>query len=233
MRNALVPIDNIQFHREILDWRDKHYELARHHLSRELSVLYSALDAEIDKMEMADFVLHGSAYTKEHLQPHYKEWVGREVKNIIEESEADLRATYRCLAHQFQANNSALAYGDDSASTKEITAIALAGCGALVAIPTFASWSVVSAGGIAGFFGATVISWPVVIAGVALGGGMLAFGGSKAANLKTTVANSVKKNLRRTINKQVLGNEDQTSVCQRLHRHFDDVSDAILKELPE
>ena len=233
MEQSIIPIENIQFHREILDWRDKHYELAREQLSRKLPVLFSALDAEIDKMEFKDFTISGGDFTRNHLQPHYKEWVAREVKQAIENAEVDLRATYGLLAAQFQASNSELVYSDGSSCTKEITAIALAGCGALVAIPAFASWSVVSAGGLAGFFGATVISWPVVIAGVAVGGGILALGGSKAANFKSTVANSVKKNLRKTIRAQVLGNEEKTSVCQRLHMHYDKVAEAILKELGE
>jgi hypothetical protein len=109
--------------------------------------------------------------------------------------------------------------------------IALAGCGTAVAIPAFASWSVVSAGGLAGLVGVTVISWPMVIAGVAIGGGMLALGGSKAGNLKNTVANSIKKNLRKSINQQVLENADGNSVCQRLYDHLDKVSEAILEGL--
>ena len=226
-------IEGIQFHREILDWRDKHHALARDHLSKELAVLFAALDAEVEKMELKDFVISGAAYTRDHLQPHYKDWVAREVKVIIENSESDLRSTYRQLAEQFRQEEKSLDNSGDSTCTKEIATIALAGCGAVVAIPTFASWSVVSAGGLAGFLGATVISWPIVMAGVAVGGGMLALGGSKAANLRNTVVGSVKKNLRKNICRQVMGNEEGNSVCQRLYDHFDRVSDAILKSLQQ
>ena len=228
----MLPVESMILRREILNWRDKHYDETRHRLAREMGVLFSALDVEIEKMEYKEIILHGAEYSKMHLQPIYNAWVEREIKQIVEDAEVALRKVSGKLTPQFAHNLSGEAYDGRSSCGSEVATATLAGAGALIAIPAFASWSVVSAGGIAGWLGATVISWPVVIAGVAVGGGLLALSGSKWASLKDNVHASIKKNIRNSIRQQVLGNKENNSICQRLNAHFDKVTDAILEEIP-
>lgn len=228
----MLPVESVQLRTEILNWRDQNYEKIHDRLARELMVLFSSLDSEIKKMEYKDIFLNGAEYSKAHFQPVYTAWVEREIREIVEDVEADLRKVVTSKSFKFTHNSAQEAYDGSSSCGTEVATATLASAGALVAIPAFASWSAVSAGGIAGWLGVTVISWPVVIAGIAVGGGLLALSGSKWANLKENVHKSIEKNIRASIRQQVLGNKENNSVCQRLHGHLDKVTNAILEEIP-
>ncbi|MBK8639091.1 MAG: hypothetical protein IPN92_12760 [Chromatiaceae bacterium] len=228
----MLLLESVQLRTEILNWRDRQFEKTHNKLARELMVLFSALDSEIVKMEYKDIFLYGAEYSKLHFQPIYTAWAEREIREIVEGAEADLRKIATDKSLQFSHDSSRQAYDGSSSYGTEVTTATLACAGALVAIPTFASWSVVSAGGIAGWLGATVISWPVVIAGIAVGGTFLVISGTKWANLKENVHNSIKKNIRNSIRQQVLGNEEINSLCQRIHAHLEKVTNAILEEIP-
>ncbi len=195
-------------------------------------VLFSALDSEIVKMEYKDIFLNGAEYSKLHFQPIYTAWAEREILEIVEGAKTDLQKLATDKSLQFTHDSSRQAFDGSSSYGTEVATATLASAGALVAIPAFASWSVVSAGGIAGWLGATIISWPVVITGIAVGGGLLALSGTKWANLKENVHNSIKKNIRNSIRQQVLGNKENNSVCQRIHADLERVTNAILEEIP-
>lgn len=228
----MLSVESVILRRAILNWRDQHFDETHYRLARELSVLFSALDSEIEKMEYKDIILNGAEYSKIHLQPIYSAWVEREIKGVVENAEADLRKLSTNKTLQFTHDSSRQGYNGNSSYGTEVATATLASAGVLIAIPAFASWSVVSAGGIAGWLGATVISWPVIIAGIAVGGGLLALSGNKWANLKDNIYGSIKKNIRNSIRQQVLGSKDNNSVCQGLHAHLEKVTDAILEEIP-
>lgn len=228
----MLPVESVLLRREILKWRDRHFDKTHDRLALELSGLFSALDAQIEKMDYNDIVFHGAEYSRRQLQPLYNDWVEREIKEIVEDAEADLRRLSTSKSFQFTYDLPRQVYNGNSSCGREVATATISGAGALIAIPAFASWSVVSAGGIAGWLGVTVISWPVVMTGVAIGVPLLALSGSKWANLKENVHKSIKKNTRNSIRPQVLGNTNNDSICQRLHAHLERVADAILEEIP-
>lgn len=162
------PVESVQLHTEILNWRDRQFEETRIKLAGELKDLFSALDSEIDKMEFKEIFVNGDEYSKSHFQPIYTNWAKRVIQERVEEAESELRKIVNDKSLQFTHDSSRDFYDGSSSYGTEVATATLASAGALVAIPAFASWSVVSAGGIAGWLGATVISWPVVIAGIAV-----------------------------------------------------------------
>ena len=94
--------------------------------------------------------------------------------------------------------------------------------------------SVVSAGGILGFFGVTVIFWPVVAAGLATVGTLMALGGYKVTSLKSRVIRRYRKAIKKSIDDQVLGYEsDQVSIRQQLQSNIQHTAEKIIMEIDQ
>lgn len=97
----MPSVESVILRREILNWRDRHFDETHNRLARELIVLFSALDSEIEKMEYKDIILNGAEYSKLHLQPVYSSWAEREIKGIVETAETDLRKLSTNKTFQF------------------------------------------------------------------------------------------------------------------------------------
>lgn len=221
--------DRIFTRRQLLDWRDKHIENIHHHLSREINLLFNELDYEIDKMTLKD-IYNSESYTKKHLEPIYLRWIKNEVSILVNAAQLELNPiSQHALEYQKYDNN--LKHKDGINSIQD-TATALISTGAGIAvIPTVVSTATVSAGGLMGLLGVTVISFPVALAGVAVVGGLLAFGGNKAANIKSNAIRQHKKKIRKSIQESVIYNKAKNCICQRLQVQIGEVTRTLLNEL--
>ncbi len=225
--------DNIHLRRQLLDWRDKHVENVYHHLNREIGLLLNELDQKIEKMTLAD-IFKSDLYTKKHLQPIYTQWIENEVFLLNDVAQDDLNQIYQhTLKYQESENN--LKHQKDTGSVKEAGVAAFSAGAAIIAIPTIVSLSTatVSAGGFLGLVGVTttVISWPIALAGITVVGGLFAFGGNKAANLKSNAIKQYKKKVRASIQERIIYNKNKDSVCQRVQAKIEEVTNTLLSEL--
>jgi hypothetical protein len=225
--------DGIFLRRQLLDWRDKHIENIHHHLNREISLLFDELDNEIDKMGLTD-IYSSEDYTKKHLEPIYLRWIENEVSRLLSTAQSELNPINR-HALEYQKYDNSLKHKEGINSIQN-TATALLSTGAGIAIiPTVVSMSTatVSAGGFLGLLGVTtaVVSLPVALAGVAVVGGLLAFGGNKVANIKSNAINQYKKTVRKFIQELIIYNKAKNSICQRLQAQIAEVTRALLSEI--
>ncbi len=221
---------NLDIRRAVLDWRDQHTENVELHLARELSRLYSALDEQTNIMTIRD-LLALKKYGKEHIEPIFKDWVEQEVVYLVNSAQKDLSAIF----------THALEFGDLCSTLNQDTnndhyadaAIASAATGAgLAAIPVVTTFSITSAGGIMGFLGATMIAWPVVVAGMTTILVLLALGGYKAVSLKTHAIAKFQKKTKEEIEKQVLGYSiENDSIRQRLQIYIGKTAENIIREI--
>lgn len=223
---------NLALRRSILDWRDRHTENAELHLSRELSTLYSSLDEQLEKMSVRD-LFTSKSYGAEHFEPIFTSWIEREATHIISAAQNDLASAFSRSLEMGQLADS-LDHQEGKEHYTDV-AIAAAATGAgLAAIPAVATMSIVSTGGVLGFLGATVAAWPVVALGVVAVGGLLALGGYKAADLKTSAIARFRKSMRNAIKEQVLGSDvGNPSICERIQRYIDATAEEILLEIDE
>ena len=221
---------NLDIRRAVLDWRDNHIENVELHLTRELSNLYCSLDEQTDKMSFRDLVKQKN-FGKNHLDPIYKEWVKREVDYLVNTAQKDLSVVFT-HALVIGEQTDALDYKESSGHyTDAFIAAAATGAG-LAAIPAVATFSIVGVGGIMGFLGATTVVWPVVAIGVATIGGLLALGGYKAAGLKSRAISRYRKDIRKAIEKQVLGDgSEKDSIRQWLQTHIHITAETIISEI--
>jgi hypothetical protein len=224
--------DRIFTRRQLLDWRDKHIENIHHYLNHEISLLFNELDDKIDEMSLKD-IYNSEDYTKKQLEPIYLRWIQNEVSRLLSAAQLEL---YPISQHviECQKYDNSLKHKEGTNSIQN-TATALLSTGAGIAIiPTVVSMSTatVSAGGFLGLLGVTtaVVSLPVALAGVAVVGGLLAFGGNKAANLKSNAINQYKKKIRKSIQESVIYNKAKDSICQRLQAQITEVARSLLNE---
>lgn len=226
-------VDNIHLRRQLLDWRDKHVENVHHHLNIKINLLFNELDQKIKKMTMAD-VLKSDVYTKKHIQPIYTQWIENEVLLLNDTAQTDLNEIYQHIL-EYQKSENNLKHQNNKDSFVEATAAAFSAGTAIAAIPTLVSLSTttVSAGGFLGLLGATttVISWPVALVGITIVGGLFAFGGSKAANLKSNAIKRYKMKVIVSIQERVIYNKTKDSVSQCLQAKIEEVANTLLAEL--
>lgn len=223
---------NLDLRRAVLDWRDHHIEVVETHLTRELYSLYSLLDQQFEKMAIKD-LFKQKAFGERYLEPIYKEWIAQETGVLIQSAQKDLAGLF---AHELEYSESQSEWAqaaEGSAVTDAALTAALTGAG-IAAIPSFATMSVVSAGGIMGFLGATTVALPVVAVGVAVTGSLLALGGYKAASLRSRGVNRYREAVKRSIQQQLLGGgTNQESICHRLQRYIQDTSVTIIRKIDE
>jgi len=223
---------DLDLRRNVLDWRDQHIENAELHLARELTSLYSALDEQTEKMSISDLFTQ-KKFGKEHCEPVYKNWVEREVAHLVNTAQKDLSTVF-IQALEFGEQSTVLNHEEDSGHYTDAAIAAAATTAGLAAIPAVVTFSMASAGGIIGIFGITTVAWPVVAIGVATIGGLLALGGYKAADLKSSAIARYRKSIRTAIEEQVLGyNSKKDSIRQRLQSYIDNTAEQILLEIDQ
>ena len=67
-----VKLANLDVRRSILDWRDRHVEIAELHLRRELVTLFSDIDHKLDNMTMGDILRHQKEFGAREIEPIYQ-----------------------------------------------------------------------------------------------------------------------------------------------------------------
>lgn len=226
-------IDNMYLRRQILDWRDKHTKEVQHHLNREIILLFNTLEQEIEKMGWSDVFIKGESFNKKHLQPIYFQWLNQEVKLLLDTAQSDLNIIYHHII-EYQESAAELQNQNDHEYLIDAAKAVTATGGAIAAIPTFLTFSTatLSAGGIAGFLGATTttIIWPIALASAAVFTSLLAFGGTKAASMKSKTMKRYKEKLQKFIRHQVLDNKNRDSICQKIQIEIEKTATTIIKE---
>jgi hypothetical protein len=180
-------------------------------------------------MTIAD-TFKSNIYTKKHIQPIYTRWIKNEVSLLNDAAQIDLNKIYQHLL-DYQQSEKNLKHNNDRGSIVDAKVAALSTGAAIAVIPTLVSLSTVSAGGFLGVLGVTAISWPVALVGVTVVGGLFAFGGNKAAKLKSNAINRYKKQVRTSIKERVIYNKSKDSVCQQLQAKIEQVANSLINKL--
>jgi len=189
--NSQTQYSNFDIRRSVLDWRDKYTEIIELHLVKKLHVLSISIDKQTQKMSLRD-LFSQKRYSKKFIDPIYKDWLRREVSYIIDLSKKDLTAILDHDLHFNEQGNELKHRKSSNNYTDAAISIAATGAG-LAAIPVAASLSVVSAGGIAGLFGATAV---IVL---------FVFSKSKMKTMRLKNLSQYRKTIKSTIEEQVLG----------------------------
>lgn len=221
---------NLDIRRAALDWRDEHIENVELHLVSELTRLFKAMDEQIDRMSIKDLVTQ-KKFGKEHLGSLYNDWVEQEVEYLVKTAQKDLLAVFSHVL-EYSEEGTVLNHEEKCVRYSDGVIAAVSTAAGLSVIPTVLASSVVSAGGIMGFLGATVIVWPVVAIGAVVIGGLLVLGGYKATALKSRAISRYRKGIRKVIEEKVLGYDNKkNSIRQRLQSYIDKTAKKIILEI--
>jgi hypothetical protein len=176
-------------------------------------------------------ILHPGKFGKNQIEPLYNAWLTQALESIAEDANRDLADI---INHSllFETNDDSLEHDHTSERYSDLAILATTGTAGFAAIPTVITVSTVSAGGVLGVIGVTAISWPIVLAGIAVTGVLFAVSGHRAAKLKTKAIERYKKKIQKVIRNKVLGEEYRdASICRNLQTQVIDTASNILAEV--
>lgn len=232
--NVLMPPAPLQYtnldkRRKVLEWRDRHMAEMKNSLEREVSSLTDSVRKACSQMSKSDLSQNGEHYQKT-IQPMCDLWISTTGKSLIEVAIRDFPISTATSENYHGADSVFRKSENISISTDNRTGKAAIAMG-ITAVPITASMATVSAGGIAGLLGATVIAWPVVAAGALIGGGLLLFGSKSLASKWEREKSEYETKLLGLVQEGVLGrSEDRKSLLQILEQSIDDIASKALKE---
>lgn len=224
----MIDESALQLRRQILDWRDKHYLGIYRYLSAELAFLFESIDEVLNEFTISD-TFKSEAFFKTRIEPIFDQWVQQESEKLLNDAEQELN---QIIQHVIERDNdpTVLQYQNNTATPGDALSAGLKTVAGLIATAFTATSATVSAGGVAGLLGATVISWPVVLVGGSLALGLSYFGIGKSMNIMDA-KNQLRQSTQDTIRKRVIYNKDENSVCQLLQNRIFEVSNTLIKEL--
>lgn len=232
--NVLMPPVPVQYtnldkRREVLEWRDRHMAEMKASLEREISSLTDSVRRACSQMSKSDVSQIGEHYQKT-IQPMCDLWIANTGKNLIEAAIRDFPLT-TATSENYHGAESVFRNSENISVNKDGRTAKAAIAAGITAVPITASMATMSAGGIAGLLGATVIAWPVVAAGALIGGGLLLFGGKSLAYKWEREKSEYETKLLGLVQEGVLGRtNDRKSLLQMLEQSIDDIASKALKE---
>jgi len=220
---------NLDKRRQVLDWRDQHMASVEPRLQELIETLFDSVRKLCREMSKEDLAKVGVHYQK-HIQPMCDVWISTTGQRLIEAAIKDLPVTVTTSGTPAPVDGILSRSEDVSINTDSRSAKAAIGLG-IAAAPITASMATVSAGGIAGLLGATVIAWPVVAAGALVGGGLLLFGGKSLANKREREISEYESKVLGLIHRIVFDrSEERKSLVLILEQSIDDIAERTLKE---
>jgi hypothetical protein len=224
----MIDESALQLRRQILDWRDKHYLSIYRYLSAELAFLFESIDEVLNEFTISD-TFKSEAFFKTRIEPIFDQWVQQESEKLLNDAEQELN---QIIQHVIERDNdpTVLQYQNNTATLGDALSAGLKTVAGLIATAFTATSATVSAGGVAGLLGATVISWPVVLVGGSLAFGLSYLGIGKSMNIMDA-KNQLRQSTQDTITKRVIYNKDKNAVCQLLQNRIFEVSNTLIKEL--
>lgn len=232
--NLLMPPVAVQYtnrdkRRKLLEWRDRHMAEMENSIKMEVSSLEDSVRKACSQMNKND-VGQIEEHYKNTIQPMFDIWITNTGKSLIESAIQDLplaavTSGSHHTAKSVVQNSENTPIKIDNYAGKAATALGV------VSVPITASLATVSAGGIAGLLGATVIAWPVVAAGALIGGGLLLF--NKWERKRSEYEKKLLDRIQAIAFKGlegVEGSEGKKSLLQTLEQSIDDIASKLLKE---
>jgi hypothetical protein len=224
----MIDESALQLRRQILDWRDKHYLSIYRYLSAELAFLFESIDEVLEELTISD-TFKSEAFFKTRIEPIFDQWVQQESEKLLNDAEQELNQIIQHVIER-DYDPSAIQYRNDPATSGDPVKASLSTVAGLIATVFTASSATVSAGGLAGLLGATVISWPVVLVGGSVAVILSYLGGKESMNIMDA-KNQLRQSTQEIIRKRVIYNKEKDAVCQLLQNRIFEVSNTLIKEL--
>lgn len=224
-----MGVQYIEARHSIIAWRNRWLNEVDKRIADKLYMLNLNLNTEIDNFSVKDIVFTDS-FVEKTLDPITLKWKLDRLNSIVLEAEKDLaskskKSVVANLVDNNLADQPLMDKVLDLAGATASTSVAIA------AVPVTASLSVVSAGGIAGLFGATTIAAPIVLAGVVVvtAAGFLAR--NRIANVKSSQQQRLKETTNSRVYADIIFNKGGTALRQVLRKAIEQTAEGVLKEL--
>lgn len=227
-------LNSLNLRRNVLDWRDKHTANIEMHLRREVPTLMNLIDVELDKLDILESTFKIRKVTDLTILPLIKSWASTESNCLLDEARSELLAIYEFSLGPIKHEENIEIENSKDHIFDAITASSIGILGISV-IPLITSASVISAGGLAGLFGATVLSLPILGAGVLFVSLSLAFSGHRMIGLKERALKRYRSHLYKSIKGSIVGSAEwkYPSLCHQLQNLISTSSDDIISEIKE
>ncbi|RJQ81106.1 MAG: hypothetical protein C4519_09135 [Desulfobacteraceae bacterium] len=227
-------IDALQIRRKILDWRDEQVSHIGHHLGREIQLLFKQIDAKIDEMSAIELI-KTKKFAKKNLEPIYEQWIENETRLLVQNANQSLQAIYQTSLAWQQADIKLKTDNPQLVRISDATSIVAAGA-SLAAIPSLIGLSIttVPGAGILGLLGigtVTMVSWPVLMTGSVIIGGLGLFAGNRLINMKKKAAEHYKDIVHKALNEKIITNIGGLALRQQLQSVLRQTADNLIQSL--
>jgi hypothetical protein len=193
---------------QVLAWRDEHEVKVLNHLKKATPEFKDRLLTLIQSIPNKAFFLRQKKSLEETIQPAIENWIQEQSVELLTQASGEVLNIVDTVGGVNSSDHSLNTDGVSRQLGDLATALGPLAAG-IMSVPATVMASVVSAGGIAGFFGATVIAWPAVIVGTAVIGTMALLGGYRMAGIRTRANKRVHNKLSESIDRMVFGGEGQ------------------------
>lgn len=229
MSHVPLQYTNLDKRREVLEWRDKHMAEIEIRLQKEISSLMDSVRQACSQMRKSD-LSQIEAHYQNTIQPICNRWISSTEKTFVDAAIKDFPLTTSTSTTLYGVEGVMRRSENMSISTdSRVAKVAIAA--SVSAVPITASMATVSAGGLAGLFGVTVIAWPVVAAGAIIGGGLLLFGGKSLAGKAQKEKINYETKLLDLVRECILGRSEYgNSLLLILQQRIEDIASKALKE---
>lgn len=233
MGARMNALEILEMRKAIKKWRD-HWT---GHISKDLDASTAGLKAllfsEVDKVKFVD-AIRIKRYIARKLQPLLLEWCRQKEEDLLRAAEDDLRDRLKRAA-DFSDKKGEMEIRLNRGMLLDLAGTTLAGSASVATIPAIISFSTatVSAGGIAGFFGATTTV--PIIANLAIGLIVLALMSLitfwRSSKVMANLHARLRTQIERQINERVVYSKEQPSLAMQLIAKIEDTSKNLLGEL--
>ncbi|MDT8320753.1 MAG: hypothetical protein RQ826_09550 [Xanthomonadales bacterium] len=238
-KSKSTSVNKTQRKLAILEWRDR-WELAvddflKPHQNRLMLEIKQILESK----SFIDSLFRSRRILRDDVEPVIQTWVANTSTDFIEKASREALSVLRQHGGPIQVSNSIESLAENRQAYKDIADLAATigpAAAAIVAIPTAVSGSIVSAGGLLGLLGVTVIAWPFAIASGVVITFTLMTAAFRASSFKQRALNRLFKKISAYVDELTFGRieiaspttQESGGLCGNLQRIIRETAEAQL-----
>jgi len=222
----------IVLHRKVIDWRDKHITQIELHLMRQLPLLMTRIDRELEQLSTYDSTSGMKKVNQKIIQPLFNRWVEQQHGVLLKNAQAELQTIHDTVLLQLGVCSDIDTLINQTHVRDSFVGAAF-GVSGIALIPVVSSASIVSAGGVLGLVGVTTLSFPIAAVGGLAVLSLFVLGGNKVSSIKRNAQLKYRQDIGQKIDEFVFskGNQNTKGLSFSLQSHITAASNNILKGL--
>jgi dihydroorotate dehydrogenase len=193
---------------KVTEWKDKQVVFTDLRLRKELKHLFQQFDLIFDELAFKDVLTKkGREYfLKTEIETRLADWEKQQVNEIIRSSNKEWKKVQKSILN-YSRLSPTLDKDNNSIQAQDFLQSVAPYAASVLAVPVFVKLSAISSAGLLGFFGASVISWPIALLGATLVTGLVSFGVYQSVGFNNPIVSKFSEQVKQHIEERVLFGE--------------------------